>query len=213
MSLTVVSFATYLTNTHTPWRDEDHWALKFVKAVKGKPFGGYAWVRVAGEPKRLNQENAEEAIDWFGIMAAEYLEDHVRDDIQLVPIPNSHCTKASEIPRTKRLALAIAARVGVHVLDGLRWKAAMTPSSKGGTRNPQDLYDNLIEVRKLADSKIILVDDVRTKGAHLVAAKAFLRAKNAKCLMALCAGRTELAPEQNPFAVVEQDLPNFEPLK
>jgi predicted amidophosphoribosyltransferase len=212
MPLKVVSFATYLTNVDIAWRDEDHSSLKFVKAVKGRHFGGYARVPVADKLKRLNQQNADDAIDWFARMAAQYLQDNETNELVLVPIPNSHCTEANgEIPRTTRIAAAIAARVGIEVLDCLRWKEAMTPSSHGGTRNPQELFDNLAEIENPAGSKIVLIDDVRTTGAHLVAAKAFLRVKKAKCVMAMCAGRTVWAPEENPFAILEEDLPDFEP--
>lgn len=214
MPLEVVSFATYLTNVAIAWRDEDHAALKFVKAVKGKPFTGYAWVPVGDKMRRLNQQNGDDAIDWFAIMAAVRLHDETSDDIVLTPIPNSRCTKTNrKIPRTLRIAETVAARAGIEVLDCLRWKEAMTPSSQGGTRNPQELYDKLVEIQDATDAKIILIDDIRTTGAHLVAAKAFLQRKKAKCVMAVCAGRTVWAPEENPFAILQEDLPNFEPTK
>jgi predicted amidophosphoribosyltransferase len=213
MALRVVTFVTYLTNVDIAWRDEDHAALKFVKAVKGRTFGGYAWEPVVDKCKRLNQGNADDAIDWFAKMAAAYLQDHTTK-VVLTPIPNSHCTQANgEIPRTTGIAAAVATRLGIEVLDCLRWKEGMLPSSHGGTRNPQELYDNLVDIQEPAKSKIILIDDVHTTGSHLVAAKAYLRAKKATCVMAVCAGRTVWAPQENPFAILEEDLPDFEPTK
>ena len=48
----VIPFATYLTNVDLVWRGEDYDALKFVKAIKGKPINRYAHVPV-GRTKRL----------------------------------------------------------------------------------------------------------------------------------------------------------------
>jgi hypothetical protein len=39
----------------------------------------------------------------------------------------------------------------------------MMPSSQGGARDPQVLFDNLVVVGQLPSTEVILVDDVRTK--------------------------------------------------
>jgi hypothetical protein len=214
MALKVVSFATYLTTGNFPWRDEDYSASKFIKAVKGKHVNGYGHVPVAGQLIMLNQVNADDSIEWFGRMAADYLKAvKLTASAILVPIPNSTCTVDNDVvPRTARLAQAIASKLkGVLVVDCLRWKEEMTPSSQGGTRNPQILYDSLVVTKKITKAKIVLVDDVRTKGSHLMAAKARVQTSGATCLMAVCAGRTVLAPEAEPFSTLEEDLADFVP--
>jgi hypothetical protein len=208
MSLKVVSFAAYLTTAAAPWRNADYCALMFVKAIKAWEFGGYHWIPVCGNPRRLTQENSDDAIQWFGEMAAAHFAGKFRRQISLVPIPNSNCTvKTKTIPRTKQLAESIADRLnGVTIWDGLRFKKLMTPSSKGGTRNPHELYENLVVTKDLPGNRIIIVDDVRTTGAHLIAAKARLVEKGGNCDLAICAGRTILAQEPNPFATIEEEL-------
>jgi len=213
MALKVISFAAYLTRTDEQWRGEDWNAQKFVKAVKGKHVNGYAWVPVCGNSRYLSESNADDSIGWFGEMAAKYLTEHPTLASLLVPVPNSDCTtKNRKLPRTLRLAEAIASRVKrMKVWDGLRWKIEMTPSSKGGTRDPQILYDNLVVTEKLPVGRVILVDDVRTTGAHLIASAARIKTKGGTCRLALCAGRTVLAQEENPFEVGDEEHDDFEP--
>jgi hypothetical protein len=208
MSLRVVSFAAYLTTAAAPWRNADYCASAFVKAIKAWPFAGYHWIPVCGNPRRLTQENSDDAIQWFGEMTAAHFMGKFRSEISLVPIPNSNCTiKNKTITRTKQLAESIAGRLnGITIWDGLRWKKPMTPSSKGGTRDPHELYENLVVTKGLPVNRIIIVDDVRTTGAHLIAAKARLIEKDGNCNLAICAGRTALVPEHNPFATIDEEL-------
>ena len=74
--------------------------------------------------------------------------------------------------------------------DRLRWKTIMTPSSQGGTRDPQELYDNLVVTKEPPKGSLVLIDDVRTTGAHLLAAAGRLAEKGARVPLAVCAART-----------------------
>src|ERR1700747_817039 len=100
MALKVISFGTY---KRPPYNPADYPALKFVKAVKGKPFTGYADLKILGRWKRLTTENADDAVIWFGeLAAAQIAERGIRPPLVLVPIPNSSCTvNNSKVPRTK----------------------------------------------------------------------------------------------------------------
>ena len=103
MALRVVSFATYLVRVDAVWRDGDYNALKFVKAIKGLPVNMYARVPVCGVIHLLEQSNAEEAIEWFGQLGAEYiLAQNLARPITFVPVPNSSCAVPNAaIPRTR----------------------------------------------------------------------------------------------------------------
>lgn len=209
----VVSFATYLTRGS--YSNDDHNALKFVKAVKGKTFGGYADVPVLGRSKRLNMSNSEDAVEWFGELAAAEIENvKLPGPLILVPVPNSSCTeKNGKEPRTALLAKAIAGKLkNAKVWDGLRWTKEMTPTHKGGTRDPQKLYDNLVVIGTPPKGTVVLVDDVYTKGGHMRAAVARLSDKKAPCSLAVCAGRTVLEAEKKPFAVQKIELEIFTPI-
>jgi hypothetical protein len=215
MALRVISFATYLTNVDVVWRGEDYDALKFVKAIKGKPINKYAYVPV-GKAKRLLQErNADDAIGWFGEMAmAPTMDLRIPHPLILVPIPNSSCTNTNgKVPRTTRLAKALAVQLGQEVWDRLRWKTIMTPSSQGGTRDPQELYDNLVVTKEPPKGSLVLIDDVRTTGAHLLAAAARLVEKGARVPLAVCAARTVWNQDEEPFSILDEQLEDFKPRK
>jgi predicted amidophosphoribosyltransferase len=215
MALRVISFATYLTNVDVVWRGEDYDALKFVKAIKGKPINKYAYVPV-GKAKRLLQErNADDAIGWFGEMAMAPTRDlRIPHPLILVPIPNSSCTTTNgKVPRTTRLAKALAVQLGEEVWDRLRWKTIMTPSSQGGTRDPQELYDNLVVTKEPPKGSLVLIDDVRTTGAHLLAAAARLAEKGARVPLAVCAARTVWNQDEEPFSILDEQLEDFKPRK
>lgn len=63
--LRVVTIAQYLTVQHQ--RQQDYEATKFIKAVKGEPFGGWATLTVRGTTVRLEASNAHEACGWAAI--------------------------------------------------------------------------------------------------------------------------------------------------
>src|SRR5260370_26378286 len=217
MPLKVVSLATCLTGRDEPWRPDDYNAMKFIKAIKGESLNKHAWVPVGGTLRRLENDNADDAIDWFGEWASGCVKGkHLARPLLLVPVPNSSCAVTNKkVPRIFRLAEAIASRLQrVDVLDCLRWEKPMRSShSMGGTRDRQELYDSLVVTRRLPDTRLVLLDDVRTTRAHLLASAARLIEKGGHCNLALCAGRTVLAQEKNPFAVLEEEVPHFEPIK
>lgn len=214
MPLSVISFATYLTRA--PWSGDDHNALKFVKAIKSKPFRGWAQVPVLGRIKRLEPANAEDAVDWFGeLAAAEIVKLGLRGPLILVPLPNSSSTvRNDEKPRTILLAAAIAEKLNnARVWDGLRWAKEMVPTHQEGTRDPQQLYDNLVVRGVPPKGTLVLVDDVYTLGGHLKAAVARLAEKKIRCSFAICAGRTVLESQQDPFSILRQEIEDFAPAK
>lgn len=214
MAVRVLSFAQYLTRSEVPWRQDDWHSSKFIKAIKGEPVNGYALVPVSGILHELRQANANNAVDWFGEMAAEYLRQHpVRRPLVFAPIPNSSSTVNSrKPPNTYGLAQAIVARLqGATMWDGLRFRVAMQKSRQGGTRDPQELYGNLVITGPIPNAGIVLVDDVRTTGAHMLAAHAKLTIAGGRCVLGICAGRTTWTQEPQPFAAAVEELEEFTP--
>ena len=212
MALSVISFATYKRPPYSS-NDEYH-ALKFIKAIKGKSFRGWAQVPVSGRNKLLEPVNAEDAIDWFAELAAtEIVKLGLPSPLILIPLPNSSSTvKNGKPPRTALLAAAIAAKLeNAKVWDGLRWVEEMIPTHQEGTRDPQLLYDNLVITNTLPKGTLILIDDVYTKGGHLQAAVARLAEKKGDCNLALCAGRTVLECQKQPFLILEEKISDFRP--
>ncbi len=217
MPLTVVSFATYLTSIATKWRDEDYAAYKFVKAVKGKPFKSSSYIPVVGTLRYLAMGNANNSLGWFAEMGYQYLgEKQTPGPLVLVPLPNSPCAVDTNIlPRTFFQAQALAQRLNnTTVLDCLRWKVAKESASGGsGSRDPQALYDNLAVTAQVPqNTRLIIIDDVRTSGGHLKAARAMLLAHNGYCDSAICAGRTVHNQNEEPFSRLEEEIDDWWPM-
>lgn len=207
MAVSVISFATY---KRPPWKTTDFPALKFVKAVKAKPFTGYADVPVLGRWMHLVPENADDAIGWFGELAAAELAKRFAGPLILVPLPNSSSTVDNgKEPRTAVLAANIAAKLkNTKSCDCLRWTKEWPAKS---TRDPQKLYDNLVVTSNPPKGTLILIDDVFTTGGHVQAAVARLAEKKAECKLAICAGRTVLESPENPFEIVIKEVSHFVP--
>jgi predicted amidophosphoribosyltransferase len=135
--------------------------------------------------------------------------------IILVPVPNSSCcTQNDDVPRTVALAEAIVAeQTYTSVLDCLRWTREMESASKeGGTRDPQELYDNLVLTERLPEKgAYLLVDDMKTTGGHLQAARFMLLEQEVECDLAICGGRTVWDHDQNPFSMAEEEIDDWSP--
>jgi hypothetical protein len=217
MPLTVASFATYLSAVGTKWRDQDWDSYKFVKAIKGKPFKYSAQIPVLGTSRYLAQTNANDTLGWFAEMANAYLwEKQILGPLVLVPLPNSSCAlNTNIIPRTFFQAQALAQKLNsTTVLDCLRWKLAKeSASGGGGTRDPQELYDNLALTAAVPQgTRLIIIDDVRTTGGHLQAARAMMLRQNANCDLAICAGRTVWNQCEEPFSTLEEQILDWWPM-
>jgi hypothetical protein len=216
MPLTVVSFATYLTSIENKWRDADYAAHKFIKAVKGKPFKASAYIPVLGTRRYLDMGTANSSLGWFAEMANAYLwEKQTPGPLVLVPLPNSPCAlNTNIIPRTFFQAQALAQRLNnTTVLDCLRWRVAKeSASGGGGTRHPQELYDNLAVTAQVPqNTRLVIIDDVRTTGGHLKAARAVLLAYNGYCDSSICAGRTVHNQDEDPFSRLEEEIDDWWP--
>jgi len=214
MAIKVVTFAAYLTGTVSQMRDPDYAAQKFVKGLKGEPINGYARIRVRRTPRRLNNSNLDQAITWFGQMAADYLlSENESWPIALVPVPNSGSVLNGPEPRTLRLASAIKDNLKESsVADVFRWRERF-PSAhqEGGTRNPATLFQNLIVVYEMPSVPIVLVDDVLTSGGHLQACAAWVWRKSGNLPMAICGGRTVDTQQADPFEVKLEEIDEFYP--
>lgn len=214
MPLKVVSFAAFLTRGDPAGKDFD--AIKFVSAVKGKSLRGYATVPVRGKNRRLEDENRGDAKNWFAQRAADYLRAARRHKVLLVPVPNSKCVSALPAPTTHVLASAIRKEIGdpALVCDLLRWKKEQPSAHKErGSRDPEALHERLMKLpaaKLLKDIEHVLVDDVMTSGGHLQACRAFLHDLGLRCDLAIVCGRTVHDPRADPFALVEEDVPDWE---
>jgi len=231
MALRVVSLCGYLCNVIIPWRKGpggDHDAHDWILALKGKHFNGYAQVPVSGKLRRLTNENASDAVQWFGEMAATYLiQNKIRGPFAIIPVPNSSSIiDSSAKPRTRRLARSLAEHLvddDCTILDCLRFKQNQGSASvEGGPREPLKIYKNLTVLRddiaevleKIEEGEhycVLLVDDVTTSGGHLRACAARLKKAGLGVDAVICGGKTVYDQSRRAFDVREEELDEYEP--
>jgi hypothetical protein len=212
MPLLVACFSSYLT-VPGGWRDEDYHANKFVRALKGEQFGGYALVPLNGIQMRLANENLDSALDWFAVMVRTYIiKEKIRPPLAFIPVPSSAQTRRTKTTgRTEKMAQAIRARMGAKAsaVDCLRWKQNLGSARRtGGPRNVEVLYSNLtMNARILNENRrVVLVDDVMTSGGHLRACARIVREAGANVLLAVCGGRTTHTQDRGAFDIVKETL-------
>lgn len=213
MPLRAVCCFSHLTDIDANWQDPHFCVKKFVDALKGRQINKHAFIPVGSGPKRrLEQSNAANAIDWFGEMAAEVLENEgIGDRPILMPIPSSKCDLKVKVSKTRRLAEAVCARFDADVLDVLRFdKPQRSANGEGGTRDAEELYGHLRLLGPLTKQRpYVLIDDVVTSGGHLRAAKSFLRSRGVNVVLAIGGVSADREPSGNPFARVTREFPPF----
>jgi predicted amidophosphoribosyltransferase len=179
--MNVVSFVVYRKNL--PWATREHSdAVSLTMALKHQS-------KRLSKLCLLDTKSRQEALEWFGALAGLTLAiKKLSSPIVLIPIPNSDCVQnRSTIPRTLFLAESVAAHTANAVVcDCLRWKQHQTPSHCGGTRNISRLNSDLLLTITPPLATAILVDDVVTTGAHIIASAAVLARGGVYCNEAIC---------------------------
>lgn len=220
-ALSVLSLVYYLTTAGEfgpAWRDQDWIANKIIKCVKGEPIRGYLDLRIDGKDRRFDEQNRDELLDIVCRRAAQRLQRLPQRRICVVPVPNSGATvRSTTLFRTAELAEKIVSHGGakLEMLPALRWRRAMTPAHKGGTRDPGILFENL-SLQAKPDGPVVLFDDVMTSGGHMIASYRRLVAEARVPVAALVIGRaTQIQHEkmlgwQEEALVVDEGLFDFD---
>lgn len=213
--LLVKAYCAYLTRAYETWRPEDYEARFYTRMLKGSRDGlntKYCWrpkIRGTGNVKFLNsEEGIAEVREHFAQWAARELK--VFGKVSLFPVPNSNATpNMVGSYGTRDIAEMIAAEFGsgAEVIDKLRFRKPMQPSSKGGTR------DRLLIAREMMlpsgskpTGRPVLVDDVLTSGAHLLASRTVLAGRNITVERAIVCGRAIDHQLPDPFNVPDEDI-------
>ena len=196
-----ISLFTYRTHGRD-WTASQIAVLHFVRALKGEGIGDRRNVLVNGVARSLGDENADEALGWFGEMAAAVLIDELgTTDVVLVPVPDS--ASASEVTKCRTCWLADAVAEGslARVQDVLRWREPKRRAHEGGPRSARELVGLLCLRGPLADvdRPFVLVDDVTTGGGHIQASAAVLRAAGASLVLAVCGAQGDAVTQVDPF--------------
>ena len=158
----------------------------------------------------LDTRTIRDALRWFGTIGALTTEMlYPRSPVVFVPIPDSASScDAPSRPRATRLAQAVVENMwtAAVICDCLRWKRRQLPSHQGGTRDRERLYRELCLTQAPKIGTLILVDDVVTTGAHIMAAATKLVTDaHIPCSRALCLARAE-PPGHHVFSIRQATL-------
>lgn len=217
MSLILHSYCAYPSyrEKNLAFRQQDWDSMKFIKALKGKAFKDYAWIRdVDGKNVKLTSGNSALPIRVFGNWAAQRLRERSEIATILVPVPSSDHTdfEASFLPKTICESVATF-REGTKVMPVLAFKSAKhkdheaTHDSDNLRRQSEDeLAANLICSTERLTERVILVDDMCTNGRHLRVCARRLRSLGATVETALCPGRTVWDHQSDNFNLAPEDL-------
>lgn len=188
------------------FEDSDWKALNLVKAIKGKPFKGYApfgqhrvddTSRGRAIALRLVAQDAARRLRALGLTGA------------LVPIPASDHTIHGQTFTGSRLCEAIA-----HVDDGfsakpiLRFTKVMPKASSGAAnaRSAREIAAHLEMLERPADDRCILVDDVATTHGHLRGVARFLHGQGVTVVGAYAVAQTIRQRPENMFDRPVQEI-------
>lgn len=211
MPLIVHSFGAYATytNDHAKWRNEDHNVRMLVKAIKREEFRGYARIQDSQRQwQRFDFAEPAGALRLFADWAMNQLAGIGALPCVLVPIPSSRCTEFAQDTAPMRMALAIqaASNNAATVAQWLRFNAVMAASHDGGRRDQGILEAALVVSPAVQPVSIVLVDDVKTTGAHARACAQVLRRAGATVSLVLVAGSATQTQVADPFAIDSVDI-------
>ena len=114
------------------------------------------------------------------------------DGVMLVPVPSKDGVVGAKGFRSLDMTKEAlnGKKLAARVNDGLHWKKKLTAAHEGGARSRALLEPLLVADDSLRGKKVILVDDLVTKGCSLLASSDALEKKGAKVVGAIVCGKT-----------------------
>lgn len=209
MTLWVHATGAYRSDVASKWRPADYNIRNLVKALKGEPFKGYSNIAFDGKTYIFTAADTAPAYKVWANWAASKLRDLKLGKVSLVPVPSSSQVQYGQNTCPVRMADAIAELTPELAVVGnfLRHKAQQPKAhSEGGTRNPHSIAAVLASNVADKSRPIVLVDDVKTTGGHLLAAASLLRNRGVTVEHVLVAGRAVWDAVEDPYKVPAEDL-------
>lgn len=191
--------------TYDSWNQADFHAYKFVRAVKGKPFNGYAVVRQGGVDHHFENTVGGRATA-LGIASralAGILHGRMGlAEAAVVPVPASdHLEYGSEFTGS-RIASAISAlHAPYQAYPNITFDQVMQKAADGGTRDPAVLAGHMQLHYELPQLPIVLLDDVTSTHGHLKAAARLLRDSGYTIAGAVCVAQTVWQRPESMFGI------------
>jgi hypothetical protein len=217
MALWLRAFGAYRSEIGSDWRPQDYNIRCLVKSLKGEPFKGYWNFTLSGKWYQINsKDNTAAYVLWSNWAALRLRDDLKLGKVTLVPVPSSSQITFGQDTCPVRMATSIATLAPTLAAVGnfLRHKTKQPKAhSEGGTRDPDRIEPTL--ACNVTDKKlpVVLIDDVKTSGGHLIACARVLRKNGANVEHVLVAGRAVWEAVPDPYKVAPEDLeavPTFE---
>jgi hypothetical protein len=209
MTLWVHATGAYRSDVTSQWRPADYNVRNLVKALKGESFKGYSSLQLEGKTYTFTARETAPAYALWSHWAAAQLRDLKLGKVTLVPVPASDQVQYGQITCPVRMANELAALVPEHAAVGnfLRHGTKQPRAHKeGGSRNSATIEAALVCNVTDTSLPVVLVDDVKTTGSHLLAAARALRRHGVTVERTLVAGRAVWDAVPNPYQVAPEDL-------
>lgn len=196
--------------TYTNWKRSDYDASKLVKAVKGKPFKGYATIKQGDREYRFENDAAgrETARGIAARAMAGKIHQHLGlQEAAIVPVPASDHIEFGAAFTGSILAEAMQAFYAQYRASPVvTFDQVMEKASQGGSRDPAVLLPHLRLNCPIPPLPIVLLDDVTSTHGHLKAVARKLRAEGREVAGAVCVAQTVWERPEQIFGIPPKEL-------
>jgi hypothetical protein len=208
--LKVLSCNAYLTDRNVEKRQVDWTAMWRVKALKGDPINGFFEVSTSTGVRRFDQYNVAEFLKMIPGRMAKAILANITGPATLVPIPNSHIVDPTTAGfKTLDLARGIAARSEgrLTAVPALVFREPQAKSRGGGGSRRPAHFEAAYRLVEDVSGSIVLIDDVKTTGGHIVGACWKLESPKRSVVLACTYGSTVHEQVPDPLADRIENLP------
>lgn len=173
-----------------------------------------------GSRVKIGQSNVKRARASFGQFIASTLDgEDAPQNVLLIPIPSKDAQPGIKAGYRSLWMLAEALKDKPHrgqIHDGLRWTKALPKAHEGGKHRKRAYWKQYMTIRDNVKGRdVVLVDDVLSTGASILAAKEVLEEAGARVLFAITCGRTVYDFNTKPFKrqviKLEDEIYDYQP--
>ena len=186
------------------WTDDDYNGLFVIKALRRKAFSGRCVVNIGGAQVGVRSGERDVALRWFVNAAHTYLfQQKIQTPLALIPVPNATAVDMGSCDTVEQASL-LASSIGgeASVLDVVRWSEPV--EAKDDARYYYDRATLSAGPFTAPRKTTVLVDELCTSGAAIVAVAKKLKEQGVQVDFALCAGF--VPPGEPPSKVFQPHL-------
>ncbi|MEJ0076479.1 MAG: phosphoribosyltransferase [Alphaproteobacteria bacterium] len=190
-----------VTGVKRPRNPPFYEAWMFCLAVKSGEYHRTFYIEREAGRLNIDDKNFNLVRPTFGEWAAKWAAQLSSDPLVIVPVPSKDGVTGADSYRSLKMAQDALAGTAYadSVFDGLRWNKQLLAAHEGGLRSRAE-FVKVLEVQPGLDGKnVVLIDDLFTTGASLLACEDKLTAAGAKVLGAVTCGKAVYDAKEPPF--------------